>query len=234
MDNTGGEPVLTLDKSRRRFAGTQWNRGKSDGVYTCMTSTIGAPTVPGSRLPAVTPAPHPPAEPLTPPPAEPRACPPTESNATTSVRVVVRRLPPLEPLVEPRPPATQPEPGPAHAEPPEIPGRPRIEVSTVLRLVLEILDERRPPTQLNGRRSPAVLRYLAAATGQLNPPAVRRVAALRGQHGPPGLRSLRLSHPANGVTEASAVWRYRGRPRALAARFEWTTEKWRCTALRLG
>jgi hypothetical protein len=79
-----------------------------------------------------------------------------------------------------------------------------------------------------------------------------------------GLRSMRVCHPAEGVAEVSVVWRYRGRFRALAARFElsWSDPadtadpaaqptdtaaqptdtaarpaagpRWWCTALRLG
>jgi hypothetical protein len=66
---------------------------------------------------------------------------------------------------------------------------------------------------------------------------------------------MRVCHPADGVAEISVVWRYRGRSRALAARFEQAgrvprgpapdgTDRpgsrpgaephWRCTALRLG
>jgi hypothetical protein len=147
--------------------------------------------------------------------------------------VVIRRLPVQRPVAIPLPP----EPVPAAVPdplPPELPGQPRAEVGTVLRLVLEILDGRRPPSRLSGRLSPAVSRYVVAARTRLNPPAMRRVAAIRGRHGPPGLHTLRLSHPADRVTEASAVWRHRGRFRALAARFEWSDGRWRCTALRLG
>lgn len=143
---------------------------------------------------------------------------------------VVRQLPPLEPCTGP---IHDREPPPAAPEPPKVPGDPRAEVGTVLRLVMEMLDGRRPSTQLGGRLSPLALRYLVAAKTRLNPPATRRAVA-RGRHGPPGLRSLRMSHPAERVTEASAVWRHRGRYRALAARFEWEGGRWRCTVLRLG
>jgi hypothetical protein len=101
-------------------------------------------------------------------------------------------------------------------------------------MALEILDGRRAPTRLTGRLSPSVLRYLTAARTRLAPSTDGRVAGLRGRHGPPVLDKLHLSHPADRVTEASAVWRYRQRPRALAARFEWSEGRWRCTALRLG
>lgn len=108
------------------------------------------------------------------------------------------------------------------------------EVPAVLQLIMEMLDGRRPRSQLKGGLSKEVLRYLAAAGSRLYPPADPRAAALRGRHGPPGLYPVHLSHPTDGVTEASARWRHRGRSRALAARFEWTGTRWTCTALRLG
>lgn len=183
-----------------------------------MTSTIDAPATP-ELCPVCPPGPLPAA---------------TARPATPCVQgrqVVIRRLPRQRPIQEP--------PEPAHDPPSPEPWSSgmavaAVEVRTVLRLTMETLDGRRPRSQLGGRLSRDVLRYLAAATGRLNPPTDRRATALRGRHSPPGLHSVRLSHPADGVTEASAVWRHRGRFRALAARFEWTAGRWQCTALRLG
>lgn len=160
-----------------------------------------------------------------------------DAPATPEMRaactVVVRRLPRQAPVAE--------APEPDHAVEPAAPdpwgsGRALAyrEVRTVLQMMMETLDGRRPRSQLGGRLSKEVLRYLAVAGGRLNPPADRRAAALRGRHGPPALRTVRVSHPAEGVAEASAVWRLRGRFRALAARFEWTGTRWVCTALHLG
>jgi hypothetical protein len=147
--------------------------------------------------------------------------------------VIVRKLPPQRPISGP--PAPTPVLDPPAPEPwasgAAVAGR---EVRTVLQLIMETLDGRRPRSQLGGRISKEVLRYLTAAGGRLNPPTDRRATVLRGRHGPPGLQSVHLSHPAEGVTEASAVWRHRGRIRALAARFEWTGNRWQCTVLRLG
>lgn len=164
-----------------------------------------------------------------------------DAPATPEMRVahpvVVRRLPRQVPAAE--------APGPEPVPPPEPPGPQQPwtsgtavaarEVRTVLQLTMETLDGRRPRSQLSGRLTKEVLRYLAVAGNRLNPPSDRRAAAtVRGRHGPPALRTVRLSHPAEGVAEASAVWRHRGRFRALAARFEWTGTRWVCTALRLG
>jgi len=188
-----------------------------------MTSTIGAPAIPDVRAvrPSRPPGPHP-----------ARAV----SGAPPGT-VVVRKLPPQGPVVvsPPPEPAATPVPVGASPRPPtsgmDLAGR---EVPAVLRLIMEMLDGRRPRSQLRGGLSKEVLRYLVAASGRLHPPVDRRAAALRGRHSPPGLRSVHLSHPAEGITEASAVWRHRGRFRALAARFEWTGTRWTCTALRLG
>ena len=185
-----------------------------------MTSTIDAPAVPEVR------AVCPPAPPTT------RELPWDQAPA-----VVVRLLPRQRPISAP------PEPAPvvdAPASDPRLAARAASEavaareIRTVLQLTMETLDGRRPRSQLGGRLSKDALRYLAAAGGRLYPPADRRAAVLRGRHGPPGLHSVHLSHPAEDVAEASAVWRHRGRFRALAARFEWTGTRWTCTALRLG
>lgn len=173
-------------------------------------------------------------------PAAPEACvvrPPGRSpvrsvSGPRSQQVIVRRLPRQQPVSEP------PEPEPAE----ETAGRPiaagmavaAIEVRTVLQLTMETLDGRRPRSQLGGRLSKEVLRYLAAANGRLNPAPDRRVRPATRRHSPPGLHSVHLCHPAEGITEASAVWRHRGRFRALAARFEWSGTRWVCTTLRLG
>jgi hypothetical protein len=184
-----------------------------------MTSTIDAPARPEVRVAC---------------PPEPPTGPPTEA-----ARVVVRRLPqqcPVAGPTGPEPLADPPSAGQAASAPGMAVGMATAghEVRTVLQMTMETLDGRRPRSQLSGRLSKEVLRYLAVAAGRLSPAGDRRAAALRGRHGPPALRTVRLSHPTEGVAEASAVWRHRGRIRALAARFEWTGTKWVCTALRFG
>ncbi|HEY9413423.1 MAG TPA: Rv3235 family protein [Pseudonocardia sp.] len=181
-----------------------------------MTSTIDAPVTP--EVFVVSP---------------PRRSPAPAMPATRPGRIVVRSLPPQRPITGspgPEPVAAPP------TTPPRAPGMAvaRVEVRTMLQLTMEMLDGRRPRSQLGGRLSKEVLRHLAAANGRLNPAPDRRVGALARLHNPPGLHSIHLCHPAEGVTEASAVWRHRGRFRALAARFEWTDTRWMCTSLQLG
>lgn len=174
-------------------------------------------------------------------------------------RAVVRRLPDIEPWV--RPPASLNPPGarlpavplPETSTPPD--NTVRAHAHLVLRLVMEVLDGRRPAAQLVGVLSEPARRYVTAASGRLDEPHqrlgrdLRRRAAIRHYPGSQstravaGLRSMRVCQPAAGVAEISAVWRYRGRSRALAARFErCATEqpgpigqtRWWCTELRLG
>jgi len=93
-----------------------------------------------------------------------------------------------------------------------------------LRLAMEVLDGRRPFTQLGRHFDAAALRYWRAAAHRRQVRAPARV-----------LRVL-LCLPGPGAAEVSAVCDIDGRIRALAARFERpdTAAQWRCTALRLG
>lgn len=190
----------------------------------------------------------------------PSADPPAPPGAPAR-RVVVRvlpdygELPPAPPVPAPRPPG----PPPVAAQPDErVIEAVRDRARAVLRLALEVADGRRPVAQLAGLVQPSVLRYVAAAVGRLDRPAEptrsRRAPVPRGNltrpGGAPGLRSIRVCVPADGVAEVSAVWRYRGRARALAARFELFDAarpgggatgvdarglgRWVCTVLRLG
>jgi len=133
------------------------------------------------------------------------------------------------------------------AEGPAGPDRARVHAHLVLRQILEVLEGRRAAAQLAGTVSDPVLGYLMAVAGRLDEPrrsSARLRHTVRGGGLNPerargvGLRSMRLCHPTDGVAEVSVVWRYRGRFRALAARFERTASPgeplWRCTALRLG
>jgi hypothetical protein len=169
--------------------------------------------------------------------ARPDAVPGTPGTpAIPAPRPVVRLLPDFDALPDP-----VPQPWPAHPVIEEASAPPaeedvRARAHHVLRLALEIADGRRPVVQLAGLVEPAVLRYVAAAVGRLDRPgrplAGRRqrlpggvtVAARpwsESAHGGGlGVRSVRVCHPAERVAEVSAVWRYRGRSRALAARFE--------------
>lgn len=124
--------------------------------------------------------------------------------------------------------------------PPPPPGRPpaaqrTLEDGTVrrraqgtVRLILEVLDGRRPVAHLNRHLEPGPLRYVAAAAGTRG--GARRDGSAR-------MRSLRLDQPRLGAAEVAAVCLLGGRIRALAARFELFDDAvggWRCTALRIG
>ncbi len=108
----------------------------------------------------------------------------------------------------------------------------RAGATAVLRLVIEVVDGRRPAAHLERSVSPAVLSYVAAALS----------AGLRGRRpgreGPARIRSVHLQLPGEGIAEVSAVWQRAGRVAALAARFEQAEDArplgWRCTFLRLG
>jgi len=193
-----------------------------------------------------------------------------------AARTVVRRLPdfdaepPALPL--PRQPYTTPPPRPnttaastaetSTAETSTAPGtvppdRARLQAHLTLRLIVEVLDGRRPAAQLGGAVTDPVLRYVVYVAGRMGEPRPRASQSGRRHIGHrregsaervrgAGLRSMRVCHPAEGVAEVSVVWRYRGRFRALAARFELSEPdragtaqppaepRWRCTALRLG
>ena len=95
-------------------------------------------------------------------------------------------------------------------------------VSRILRLALEVLDRRRPATQLDRHFAPAPLRCWRVAVRQHRPHSRVR----------PG--RMRLCIPQPGVAEVALPCGIDGRVRALAARFEKTTAGWRCTAIRLG
>ncbi|WP_028926107.1 Rv3235 family protein [Pseudonocardia acaciae] len=189
-------------------------------------------------------------------------------------RPVVRRLADElfraapDPPPPPPPPAPEPTPGPDPNE-----REVRARAVLVLRLIIEVLDRRRPIAQLTGLVTAPVRRYVLAATGRLDEPRYRPGAAPRpartnptarattAGYAGPALGPIRVCRPAAGVAEVSAVWRYRGRCRALAARFELLSldqlvpddlevpepdpadtdnpaktrpPRWCCTALRLG
>lgn len=96
----------------------------------------------------------------------------------------------------------------------------------LLQAVLETLVGRRPAAQLQEWASPIVLAALAVVAGQ------RQWAAPNGS--PPAVRSVRVSEPADGVAEVSAVAQRGERFFAVAARLEGLDGRWRCVALRLG
>ncbi|MEJ2855975.1 MULTISPECIES: Rv3235 family protein [unclassified Saccharothrix] len=90
-------------------------------------------------------------------------------------------------------------------------------VHHLLTAVVEAVDGRRP------------LRQLAA---HLTPPAAAEVGKALGQGA--RLNRMRVCRISPEVTELSAVVSTRtGRVRALAARMEWSGDRWRCTAFHL-
>lgn len=214
-----------------------------------MTTALYRPSPPPALVPPAAPplAPMPLPGPGSAPPRQP--APPARQPG--GVRVMPQLEPTLltglaEPASWPRPPRLHPE--EEEADPGE--RALRCGVERTLRLALEVVSGHRPPGQLTGLVSEPVLRYvmLAASRADLrqrwSPPVpARHRAALPGTPGispGAGLRALRTCIPTEGVAEVSAVWRRRGRYRALAARFDATpadpprSQLWRCTALRLG
>jgi Family of unknown function (DUF6459) len=94
-------------------------------------------------------------------------------------------------------------------------------VTRILRLALEVLDGRRSPLQLEAHFAAEPLRYWRATTGQ----RLTRTPVRRGR--------MRLCMPRSDVAEIAVPCEVDGSVRALAARFERTDGRWRCTAVRL-
>ena len=119
----------------------------------------------------------------------------------------------------PRPPKPEPA-GPTAAEL----GEAHRNITRILRLALEVLDHRRPSTQLADHVTASVLRYWRTAAQQ------------RTVRSPARFARMRLCLPQSGVAEVAVACAMDGRVRAVAARFERADSAgtgWRCTALRL-
>lgn len=95
----------------------------------------------------------------------------------------------------------------------------------VLRLVLEVLEDRRSIDQLAPLLSTPARYYLRALTAG-HRAATTRTAAAR-------VMSVRVTQPSTRAAEVAARVRINGRDRALAARFEHTPHGWSCTTMRL-
>ena len=93
----------------------------------------------------------------------------------------------------------------------------------LLRVALEVLDGRRPLTQLSAGFTERTLRYWRALPGMLpRSPAPSRLVRVR------------LDRPHAHVAEVAAVVIVADRHRALPARFERGADRvWRCTEIRL-
>lgn len=116
-------------------------------------------------------------------------------------RAEIRVLPTIDPTLEP---------------PRPLPGTPtQVEVGKLMRVVLEVLDRRRPPSHLESWIPIGDFRVL-----------------MREEHpGPRRLRSVRPSTPLPGVLEVCATFEVEGRARAMVGRFEFFGQEWRCTLL---
>jgi hypothetical protein len=119
-------------------------------------------------------------------------------------RAEIRVVPAAEPAVEA---TTRPL--------PSSPGQP--EVTRLMRLVLEVLDRRRPQSHLENWVPISDFRALIRDD---------RV-------GPRRLRSVRSSTPMPGVLEVCATFDVEQRARAMVGRFEFSGQEWRCTLLRM-
>jgi hypothetical protein len=119
----------------------------------------------------------------------------------TGFRAQIRVLPTIDPTLEP---------------PRPLPGTPtQVEVARLMRVVLEVLDRRRPPGHLESWVPIGDFRAL-----------------IREEHpGPRRLRSVRPSTPVPGVLEVCATFEVEGRARAMVGRFEFSGQEWRCTLL---
>lgn len=102
-----------------------------------------------------------------------------------------------------------------------------------LRMIIEVVDGRRPAGHLDRAATTRVRDYVQAAVtaGLRGRPRSASTPRVR-------IRSLHLQQPLPGIAEVSAVWQRGGRIAALAARFEQDEHAlplgWRCVALRLG
>jgi hypothetical protein len=99
-----------------------------------------------------------------------------------------------------------------------LPGTPsQADIAQLMRLVLEVLDRRRPQTHLENWVPIGDFRAL-----------------VRDEHpGPRRLRSVRPSTPLPGVLEVCATFDIDERARAMVGRFEFGLQEWRCTLLRM-
>lgn len=98
----------------------------------------------------------------------------------------------------------------------------------VLRLACEVLDGRRPPTQLATHVDESVVRYWRAVAER------RRTRPGRPTPGRARFARMRLCHPHAEAAEVAVAVELDGGIRALAARFDHRDGRWRCTAIRLG
>jgi hypothetical protein len=97
----------------------------------------------------------------------------------------------------------------------------------LMQAILEVLARRRPLTQLMGWTSEDVYEQFTwwLQPGVGHPPL---------RDAPPGaLRSIRVSEPADGVAEVTAIVAQKDRMRAAVLRLEGIDGRWQCTLLRV-
>jgi hypothetical protein len=92
-----------------------------------------------------------------------------------------------------------------------------------VRLLVDVLDQRRPPRQVADLAAPRVLRYIAAAPTESG-----------GLRGGVRLMTCRTAQPHEGAVEVAASIRMAGKRRALAASFSLVDfNRWLCTTIRI-
>jgi hypothetical protein len=97
----------------------------------------------------------------------------------------------------------------------------------LMQAILEVLARRRPVTQLMGWTSEDVYEQFTwwLQPGVGHPPL---------RDAPPGaLRSIRVSEPADGVAEVTAVVAQKDRTKAAVLRLEGIDGRWQCTLIRV-
>jgi hypothetical protein len=172
--------------------------------------------------------------------------PPPPGRPTFRVRPAPRREPPFDdelparvlrlvgPLDQPLPFAEPPARRLGHAADafaPQLTGRGELPDARafgrrLLVAITEAMSGRRTLHQLAAHLSQSVYSGLVSDLGRAD-----RARAWRGQV---TIRSVRVSEPADGVAELSAVVRTGNRYRAVAARLEGLDGRWRCVRLQLG
>ena len=124
-----------------------------------------------------------------------------------------------EPTTDPVP--SWDAPAPTGPPTPDLPADPaaRRAAERVLRVIVEILDGRRPADHLDGLATPAVVRCVRFARHRVNGSWLARV---------------RVVQPHEKAVEVAAVCRSGRGVHAIAARLDHTRRRgWRCTAFRL-
>ncbi|MDQ1306875.1 MAG: hypothetical protein QG671_2707 [Actinomycetota bacterium] len=107
---------------------------------------------------------------------------------------------------------------------------PLVVVPRLAQAIIDVMAGQRPVSQLMGCTSTAVYAQLAHLSSlAAETPSSARLAWHRHR-----VLTVRVTQPAAGVVEASAVVRNQRRGRALALRLEGLDGRWRCTAVSAG